>query len=1350
MKEKYYLGLDMGTSSVGWAVTGTDYRLLRAKGKDLWGVRLFPEAQTSASRRSYRTSRRRLQREKAKVAYLRSVFEEEINKIDPGFYQRLDDSKYFPEDKTEKQKFTLFAGQDYNDKDFYREYPTIFHLRKALIESDAPKDVRLVFLAILNIFKHRGHFLNENLSGEEMTSLKDLYDSLVEVTENFPDVSDVLYIEEILSSNKISNSSRAEQLMKLFGLNKKMQEAEMIKLLCGLKGQLSKAFPDDTFDQEYVKYSISFRDGNYDEKEAEVFEILSDDSIEIFRLLKQMHDYGLLSNITQGERFLSFVRVKTYEKHAYDLDILQAVYKKYAKASYNEMFRIMEDNNYSSYVGSVNSDKEVGKRRRGAKCKQEEFFKRLKKELGEMKKEHPEDDDLTYILEEIEKETFLPKQLTSSNGVIPYQVHLAELKAILANAEKYLPFLKETDETGLSISERIISLFSFRIPYYIGPLYNDGKHNAWVSRREAGKVFPWNFEQKIDVKASSEAFIQRMVKQCTYLCQETVLPKSSLLYEKYMVLNELNNLKINDIRIDVELKQKIFEELFRVEKKVTMKKLVSYLQRIGVIGKGEETIITGIDGDFKNNLANYHKFQEIFDTEILTYEQEKIAEQIIQWSTVYGDSRSFLKEKIEEVYGKTLKPEQIKRILGIRFRDWGRLSREFLQLEGADRDTGEIKTIISRMWDENYNLMELLSGNFTYLDEIRERGSVIEKTFTDIEYEDLDDFNLSVPVKRMVWQTILVVREITKILGSAPERIFVEMARDENAKNEKKRTISRKKKFLDLYKACKSESRDWIKEIGETEEKKFRSKKLYLYYTQKGKCMYSGDPIELEDLFNDNLYDIDHIYPRHFVKDDSIENNLVLVKKQLNNHKSDRFPIESEIRQKQYSMWKSLVDAKFITKEKFERLIRNTTFEPEERAAFINRQIVETRQGTKTVTRIFEHSFPDSKVIYTKAGNVSDFRYKFDLLKCREINNLHHAQDAYLNIVVGNVYYTKFTGNPMNFLKEAMRNPEDYKYHMDKIFDYPVSRGNVDAWITKADTSIRTVKRMLDKQSPLVTRMNYEVHGKIADQTIYSASDAVKVQGKNYISIKESDEKISDVCKYGGFTNYSGAYFFLVEHSYKKKRIRTLEAMPLYLKDKLSTVEKMEKYCIDTLSLKDPQIRMKRIKMYSLIKVDGFELFLTGRSANQLTVLNATEMKLDYESIKYIKKISSFDAYDDEDSNFDETTIISRSKNIQLYDLLTDKYNHSVLKKRPNAIGEKLKNGKKKFENLTIAKQIYVLKQILLCNFTNGGVDLQLIGESKTTGSTKLNKKISDHYEFKLISISPAGIYRKETDLLTV
>ena len=54
--------------------------------------------------------------------------------------------------------------------------------------------------------------------------------------------------------------------------------------------------------------------------------------------------------------------------------------------------------------------------------------------------------------------------------------------------------------------------------------------------------------------------------------------------------------------------------------------------------------------------------------------------------------------------------------------------------------------------------------------------------------------------------------------------------------------------------------------------------------------MYTGEKIEIEKLFNDNLYDIDHIYPRHFVKDDNIDNNLVLVKKQVNAHKSDAYP----------------------------------------------------------------------------------------------------------------------------------------------------------------------------------------------------------------------------------------------------------------------------------------------------------------------------------------------------------------------------------------------------------------------------------------------------------------------------
>lgn len=171
MKEKmeYYLGLDMGTNSVGWAVTDKEYRLMRAKGKDLWGVRLFERANTAEERRAYRINRRRRQREVARIGILKELFADEIAKVDANFFARLDDSKYYLDDRQEnnKQKYAIFADKDYTDKEYFSQYPTIFHLRKELIMSDQPHDVRLIYLALLNMFKHRGHFLNKTLGTSE-------------------------------------------------------------------------------------------------------------------------------------------------------------------------------------------------------------------------------------------------------------------------------------------------------------------------------------------------------------------------------------------------------------------------------------------------------------------------------------------------------------------------------------------------------------------------------------------------------------------------------------------------------------------------------------------------------------------------------------------------------------------------------------------------------------------------------------------------------------------------------------------------------------------------------------------------------------------------------------------------------------------------------------------------------------------------------------------------------------------------------------------------------------------------------------------------------------------------------
>lgn len=874
--------------------------------------------------------------------------------------------------------------------------------------------------------------------------------------------------------------------------------------------------------------------------------------------------------------------------------------------------------------------------------------------------------------------------------------------------------------------------------------------NVWSVRKEAGKVYPWNFEKKIDTEESAQRFISRMVKHCTYIGGEEVLPKNSLLYEKFMVLNELNNLRINGERISVKLKQDIYEYLLKKEKKITKSKLIEFLKIHGEVEPQDTPEISGIDDGFTNKRANYCKFCRLFGVDTLTYEQEKIAEQIIFWSTVYGDTKKFVKKKIQDNYGDVLSDKQIAQAAGYKFKDWGRLSKELLQVEGIDKSTGEESTVIQKMWSDNYNLMELIeSDNFTYKQNIEEKSKVIDKTLSEIVYEDLDELYISAPVRRMTWQTILVLKEITEVMGEAPARVFVEMARDPNA--EKKRTESRKNKFLALYKNCKEEERELYNQINKRDEADFRSKKLYLYYTQKGRCMYSGERIDLDDLFNDNLYDIDHIYPRHFVKDDSIDNNLVLVKKEINAHKSDGYPLADGIQKKCRVFWNELKSGGFITAEKYERLTRTFEFTEDERVSFINRQLVETRQGTKAITDLFKKTFPQADIVYVKAPNVSAFRQKYKLLKCRNVNDFHHAQDAYLNIVVGNVYHVKFTKNPYNFIREYKKAPEKNPYHMDKIFNYPVVRNDEVAWQTKNDESITMVKSMMKKNTPLVTRRNFEVHGALADQTIYGAKVAEKASGVGYVGVKTSDERLSDTLKYGGFRKMTGAYFCLVEHTQKKKRIRTIEAVPLYLKHQLDTKEKLEQYFVESYGYENPDVRIEKIKMYSLIKVNGFYMYLTGRSGNRLSVCNAVQMVLLQEWMLYVKEITKAIGAEFTDEYIEKKGTISKTKNRQLYDLLCEKHLNCIYKLRPNPVGENLIKGKEKFDKLSILEQIYVLLQILqLSQLINQGANLELIGLAKNTGITKISKIISNCNEFKLINQSITGLYENEVDLLTI
>ena len=1358
-KQEYYLGLDMGTSSVGWAVTNTKYELLRKKGKDMWGIREFEEASSAADRRTHRINRRRRQRQVVRLGLLKSYFSEEIDKIDPDFFIRLENSKYFLEDKDERvrTKNGVFNDDDYKDVDYYRQYPTIFHLRQALLDIGKigeKFDVRLVYLALANMFKHRGHFLL-NAEGDALSTeqVDIVYQEILDRLENDYEIiiehKPIQQMIDIIGNTDNGRKKKHEELQELFGVVKKEKSSnELLKCLCGLSVNAKLIF--DTNTEE--KVTLCFNDFSYTDKIPELMEQLTEEEYALIEQLKSIYDYAVLAGTLKGYDYLSCARVELYEKHKKDLKLLKALYRKYKnEEEYNRMFRSNADGTYSSYVNSLNSEDAIfksdevvegSKYRRNMKGrKSDDIYSTIKKAF----KDITDDKDVTFVLEQIEKEQFLPKQLTGANGVIPNQVHKKEMERILKNAENYLPFLKEKDESELSVSERIIQLFTFQIPYYVGPIGENSK-TGWVVRKEGGKVLPWNINDKIDMSATSEAFIGNLIRTCTYIQDEKVLPKASLAYERYCVLNEINNLCIDGERIDTKLKQQIYKDCFMKGKRVTKKQLCSYLVAQNAIQSEEQ--VTGIDKTINNSLSSYGKMYAIFGERIKEDAILAAAEDIIYWGTIFGDSKKMLKQRLKKyVEEEIIDENQLKRILGYKFKDWGRFSKALLTLNGCDKSTGEIITLRQAMWEYSLNFMELInSEEFTFKEELEKHTTAAMKSLSEFTYEDLEDSYFSVPVKRMIWQTLLVVREIEKVMGYAPKRIFVEMTRKDEEKGDKGRKESRGNQLLELYKSIKNtESHNWKEEIATADKDgKLRSKKLFLYYMQMGRDMYTGEEIDLGRLYDDNLYDIDHIYPRHYVKDDSIMNNLVLVNKRANQDiKKDLYPIPEQIKAnpKVRELWDTLHKQRLITDEKYARLTSNTAFTEKQLGDFIARQLVETGQGTKGVADLLEQLFKDTDIVYARATNVSDFRRDNGLLKSRLVNDFHHAQDAYLNIVVGNVYYTKFTRNPWNFIrKDYEKDKEKNRYNLARMFDWNVVRGSETAWIAERKDekgTIATVRKMMKKNTPLMTRMNFEQHGGIANATLYSAK---KAKAENYVPLKASDERMKDVTKYGGFTSATIAYYFIVHHKEGKKANVSIEGLPLHCKTKVEQdANGLEKYCEEVLGYSEVNILRRKLKIQSLLEFNGYQVHLSGKTGNQLILRNAMNLCLAEKWITYVKKLEKAVNVQLVEQ------LITPESNLELYDILADKHAYSVYAKRPNAYGERLLAGKEDFIKLTLDRQCEILLQILqLTKIGTNEANLKLIGESEHSGKMLISKNLKELDRPMMICQSVTGLYEKK------
>ena len=909
------------------------------------------------------------------------------------------------------------------------------------------------------------------------------------------------------------------------------------------------------------------------------------------------------------------------------------------------------------------------------------------------------------------------------------------------------------------------------MPYFVGPITNTNGKNAWAIKLSKQALKPWNIKHIIDYSQAESEFVNRMVRKCTYMPQYSVLPKKSLLYNEYCVLNELNNLTINGEKISVKLKQLIFDELFKKNKKVTLKQVRDILVVNGLCSEQDAKDIEfgGVDNKFINSLSTYNALCDKFGQEFVENNKE-IFEKIIFYSTITSD-KVRLQSKIEKDF-KMFNKEQIKYLKSLTCDDWGNLSKEFLTNMFVDKatGTGEVTNVISELYKTNLNLMQIISNQNYTIDEMLQQD--FKLNLENLTYEALEEIYCSPAVKRGVWQSIKIIKEIVQVMGKMPDKIFVEVTRDEGEKGDKGRTKSRKESLEDLYATALKESsieltkelNMLINELTGTEDNKLRSETLYLYFLQQGKCMYSGEPINIVDLFSDNRYDVDHIIPQSIIKDDSIDNK-VLVKKQLNEEKSDNYPLSAQWIEKNKEFWTSLKKSKFISDKKYQRLIRRDALNQEEIGDFIARQLVETNQSAKAVIEFLKCVVDNPRdVIYSKAARVSDFRQKYDILKCREINDYHHAKDAYLNIVVGNVLFNRFTNNPKYFYADKEKNKNaNMSKNVINIFDKELKAFNGDNVVWNPNTHLSIVKNICLKNDCLTSYMSYcDYETNFYDETIYKSLLHDK-KSKAKIALKGDGNPISLYEKYGGYNNFSTAYFMVVQSEKQGEKIVTIETVTAYIYKKYKgDTNKILEHISKENGLVNPKIILDRLNIKSTIRIGKGEYLFAGKSSDVYILHNFNQWNASKEINDYVRIIAKYKdlikdkkeklitvleneiIVSDRTKRGNKKLSITKEQNLCLYENIVKQLKKDIYKFPPFlAILKTLEDNFDIFNISLVTEQTDLLFGLIKKLSTGASfVDLTLINGKAKSGILTIGKNITGK-DIKVVFKSSTGMFEK-------
>lgn len=592
-----------------------------------------------------------------------------------------------------------------------------------------------------------------------------------------------------------------------------------------------------------------------------------------------------------------------------------------------------------------------------------------------------------------------------------------------------------------------------------------------------------------------------------------------------------------------------------------------------------------------------------------------------------------------------------------------------------------------------------------------------------------------------------VVEDIEKAMKCEPTSIAIEFTRE---KRKSKLTNTRYKKISETYEKITDEL------ISEYELGKLQSEldskannmrdRYYLYFMQLGRDMYTGEKINIDELHQ--KYDIDHILPQSFIKDDSL-NNRVLTSKGVNiKEKSDKTAADLYAA-KMGDFWRKLRKQGLMTEQKYKNLLTRTdSINKYTKQSFIKRQLVETSQVVKLAANILQDKYRNTKIIEIRARLNSDLRKKYELIKNREVNDYHHAIDGYLTTFIGQYLYKVYPKLRSYFVYDDFKKLDsNYLKHMDKFnFIWKLEDKKAedvydkvnDEFVLNVPEMKEYIRKIYNYKYMLVSKEVTTKNGAFYDQTKYNAKTV------NLIPIKK--DKPTNI--YGGYKGKVSSYMMLVKIQKKKEIIYKFVGVPRLWTDELDrlndTDEKkalLKKIAKASLSKAEQNFEVILDKVYyGQLIIDGGQKYTLGSSEYKY---NAMQLHLSTRSLKTLakEKVKDVEVTDKELVDVYEEILSVVNKYFELYDI--------------SKFRQKLNEGLELFKELPIHNvyesnkikqfgKFEVLNRILIgLHASSMTTDLKVLGIKTKLGQMQVKGGIKLSPDAKLIYQSPTGIFSR-------